>query len=578
MFPGNCYICCKRNDVLYDLSKTNEDGLKLSFMLVFIVPEVEWLDHFKICNICITETTAAYRFKEKCINSRNNLKQEVDTFDDCSDLKIDVESDYSESELDLKQSFICYNCGHKSVTKDDLIQHIQETHQNDSKELPKYKRNTMCLQCGRKFTKESSIKEHRDVCDGVRRHRKVQNEYQCSTCKRFYSSEKILKTHQKRCDKQHLKRTDYQCQKCNIYYKSAKTLLNHKNRGCKKEGSEPAYYCKSCDCVFNTVLDLKNHMFKDHDVIDFQCEKCNKVFQNSDDYKEHKSEHKKSMPKRLFACEICSMEFKFLKEIIDHCQKIHELKEKSIRPYCCDLCQKRFRSSTNLQNHKLYHEGNRSHICSICGKSFITKSDLQSHEMTHYDDRNFGCDKCGKAFKTNNNLWTHYLIVHTDPVLWKFVCKICDKRFPLKSNHDQHFRRHTGQKEFICSLCKKEFASKSELQAHVRCHSNVKRYVCDKCGRDYRKKNTLDIHLTKAHGIGNAKIPVRERKYACHICPGRFYDKIKLARHLCTHSGIKPYACFACEKKFTDKSYMKHHLKTAHNIYEDTSMKDLAIA
>ncbi|CAG9861107.1 unnamed protein product [Phyllotreta striolata] len=575
MCSRKCSVCFTRSDNLIDISQVDE-GTTILSKLQYLVPEINWPNDSKLCSTCVSDLKVACKFREQCLNIRVKLKEEIemeeDAYVDYNDMKLDYGSDSEEEKFKTKdgqQYFICFHCNDRHTSKEELIEHIQNMHHNEQKDL-RYKRKTMCPQCGRRFAKESSIKEHLEVCDGIRRHRKVKTQHQCHTCQKFYSTMKILKAHQKTCDESNVKKTDYQCPKCFIFYKNAKRLENHAKQGCKKEGKEPFYLCKRCEGIFNSVIDLKDHLLKIHNVVDYQCEKCDKIFETNDEYNTHKhNEHKKVSVKRTFTCQVCSTEFDLLKDLTDHCINAHSLDEKSIRPYSCELCQKRFRSSTNLVNHKLYHEGNRTHICSMCGKSFITKSDLINHEITHYDKKNYGCDKCGKAFKTRNNLCTHYLIVHTDPLLWRFVCKVCGKRSPLKSNHDQHTRRHTGEKNFVCSLCKKQFASKREMQVHILCHSNVKKHKCDQCGKEYRKKHTLDIHLKKSHGIGNAKIPVRVRKHACHICSARFYDKIKLARHLCTHSGLKPFTCYACEKKFTDKSYLKHHLKTAHNIYED---------
>lgn len=309
----------------------------------------EWKNDLKLCGVCISDLKVACKFREQCLNIKIKLKEDevakqVDGYDDYSDVKLDYESDSEEEKYDARdaqQYFICYHCGDKHTSKDNLIDHIQGVHQSDQKDL-RYKRKTMCPQCGRRFAKESSIKEHLEVCDGIRRHRKVKTQHQCETCQKFYSTMKILKSHQKTCDESNVKKTEYQCPKCFIFYKNAKCLANHMRQGCKKEGKEPSYFCKRCDGIFNSVVDLKDHLLKEHNIVDYQCEKCDKVFENNDEYTAHKAaEHKKVVIKRSFTCQVCSTEFELLKDLMDHCTNTHSLDEKLIRPYSCELCQKR---------------------------------------------------------------------------------------------------------------------------------------------------------------------------------------------------------------------------------------------
>lgn len=453
--------------------------------------------------------------------------------------------------------------------KYDLVKHFEEEHQKDNN--CKYKRNEKCQTCGRKYASAFSLKEHILVCDGVRRHFKSKAEYQCNKCGKYYTTQKILNAHKLKCNQENIKKSNFQCTKCNKFYQSERTLKHHEIEGCRKteDGVKLASFCNQCDEKFNTALELKEHVCSFHKSL--KCISCNLFFETTKEQVLHnKTNHPTKRIKHMqkFTCDICKEEFILLKDFKSHCIGVHSMSEKAIKPYECEICNTRLRTSTNLNNHKLYHNRIRTNVCSFCGKSFITKNDLISHEVIHYNTRRYKCDKCEKAFKTNTNLRTHQLIVHTDPLLWKYICDICGKRFPQKSSFDQHRRRHLGEKKFSCQLCDKTFTSKGELQGHMKGHLNVKAFKCEHCGNAYRKKYTYNIHLTKVHGIGNAKIKIPEKKYTCHICPGKFSDKIKLARHLCTHTGLKPYSCYVCDKKFIDKSCLKRHMITIHNIQE----------
>ncbi|CAG9824551.1 unnamed protein product [Phaedon cochleariae] len=580
MTTNQCSICLNLADFINTVHDTDENGVKWSMKLQYVVPEVEWDGNYLICGNCIHELRVSCTFRGHCLNILKNVKSET-TNENCpsSNLKFEeecesdapMESGFDNTDVtdeDEHKVFTCFQCNESFNKKVDLIEHIETVHNSPTL---KYKRTEKCLNCGRKFAKNASLKEHIEICDGVSRHARMgEKEHQCDKCKRFYSTKKILRQHKKRCIKKNVE-TNYQCTKCKTFYKHLSSLQKHQKLSCQKD-DVPLFFCEVCDESFQSSSTLDKHLIEEHKNHIFYCRICGESFNSSQEYTNHKkSKHKQEIlgKGRTFTCDICNSQFKFVRAIIEHYGTVHSVEEKLVKPYSCEICSKRFRTSTNLNNHKLYHGNNRTNICSICGNSFITKGDLMRHETLHYDDRNHKCDKCEKTFKTMDNLRTHCLIVHTDPMMWKFVCHVCGKRFPQRSNYEQHLRRHLGEKKFVCALCNKAFVTNKELQKHMDHHSNDRQYRCDQCGKEFRQKNSLNIHLTRTHGIGNAKIPIKERKHPCHICHARFYDKSKLARHIRTHSGLKPFACFACERKFNDKSYLKQHLKNSHNILED---------
>lgn len=274
---------------------------------------------------------------------------------------------------------------------------------------------------------------------------------------------------------------------------------------------------------------------------------------------------------RTFVCEVCEEQFNKVKLIIEHYTTIHDYAPQTIKPFACNRCEQKFSSSTLLYQHLKYHDKDRSKMCPTCGKSFITTCDLLSHQYTHLNRRNYKCKECHKGFNTNKNLRTHILVVHTDRSAWKYHCNVCDKRFPQKSNFDQHSKRHTGDKQHVCHICQKPFISSSELKRHVQLHSNIKLFKCIPCGTEYKTKRSHKQHVNRKHSEtekkNNSNKP--EKIFVCHICPSRFSEKPKLVRHLSRHSGLKPYGCSMCDKTFSLKAYLRQHLKIIHGQKEN---------
>lgn len=57
-------------------------------------------------------------------------------------------------------------------------------------------------------------------------------------------------------------------------------------------------------------------------------------------------------------------------------------------------------------------EANSSeHQCGICGKELLSAYTLANHMRSHTGERPYGCSVCEKFFKTKSNLSEHYKLV-----------------------------------------------------------------------------------------------------------------------------------------------------------------------
>ena len=75
--------------------------------------------------------------------------------------------------------------------------------------------------------------------------------------------------------------------------------------------------------------------------------------------------------------------------------------------------------------------------CEVCQKSFGNSYQLQKHGIVHSDERNFHCEECGRDFKKKE-----YLV--------------------------DHMRSHTGEKPFACQYCPYRGASWGLLYHHKK--------------------------------------------------------------------------------------------------------------
>ncbi|XP_069687998.1 zinc finger protein 436 [Periplaneta americana] len=77
-------------------------------------------------------------------------------------------------------------------------------------------------------------------------------------------------------------------------------------------------------------------------------------------------------------------------------------------------------------------------------------------------------------------------------------------------------------------------------------------FECVDCAKNFKLKSSLERHRRVIHLEGDT--------YSCPECEARCPDKGTLARHMYTHTGLKPYSCTRCEKQFSRKYHLERHV------------------
>ncbi|XP_030755112.1 zinc finger protein 664-like [Sitophilus oryzae] len=386
----------------------------------------------------------------------------------------------------------------------------------------------------------------------------------CQECNKSFRLKRTLSSHITRIHRKHrynLKKESEICDPVVIDPVKRESFLNEIDKDGKKDIVNEHQYSD------NIKFDVENDIKEDfNDCNNSDLENRNSSYSSDEELKKKKKIYKgkKRGPKYKGPkkCDFCELLFARSDRYVQHLRSKHTFE----KPFQCDLCDSKYFSSYNLNVHKRKHTNEKPFVCAACGKKFRSSTDLWQHNKIHDRVRQYPCTECDRSFKTHSNLRTHKLQMHQDPLLWKHVCPVCGKKFPLNNNLVKHMRRHEGIKPFACHLCEKRFVEKIDMQTHLLSHSDERLFQCHLCTKEYKKKETLRRHLKAEHDTGNYRIKQPEKKICCPMCPKVFAFNNKLQRHILTHTGEKPVKCEFCEKRFRDNYDRNVHLRKGHNM------------
>ncbi|RZF45053.1 hypothetical protein LSTR_LSTR002014 [Laodelphax striatellus] len=99
--------------------------------------------------------------------------------------------------------------------------------------------------------------------------------------------------------------------------------------------------------------------------------------------------------------------------------------------------------------------------------------------------------------------------------------------------------------EGLCHCCGEDLATAHTSGEHE----------CSECKKHFKFKSSLERHRRVEHNDGQT--------FECPECETRCPDRGTLARHMYTHTGLKPYSCRFCRKTFSRKYHLvRHNMQT----------------
>ncbi|KAL3884628.1 hypothetical protein ACJMK2_024755 [Sinanodonta woodiana] len=134
----------------------------------------------------------------------------------------------------------------------------------------------------------------------------------------------------------------------------------------------------------------------------------------------------------------------------------------------CDFCGTGFKSRLGLQVHlRTFHERSSRYMCTICNRSFNSLINLKEHLNSHPTLKPYCCERCEKRFMSRRELLRHERMFHGNPSAM-FICKICGTGCNCKTSLMEHIRGLHGGKTYRCHKCNKIYRWRSSLSFHAK--------------------------------------------------------------------------------------------------------------
>ncbi|XP_055843401.1 uncharacterized protein LOC129910153 [Episyrphus balteatus] len=226
-------------------------------------------------------------------------------------------------------------------------------------------------------------------------------------------------------------------------------------------------------------------------------------------------------------CDFEGCSFRFKKpDVAEYHKRCHNTE--GSRPMVCPECKSTNFSNWNTlhthlwRTHKIDME---LHSCELCNfKTPIYSRLVNTHSKIHSEERNYKCDQCEKAFKNSKQLknhrrWHRTIAIAPPPDVHR--CEECGAAFSHLKTLREHFCKSGDL--FCCEVCGKTLSSRSSLKLHMLTHESAKKFKCNSC--DYMAN---DHNAFRRHRMTHDK----SKMYICPLCDYKSIQSVAFQKHI----------------------------------------------
>ena len=455
-------------------------------------------------------------------------------------LVLPKEGTNSMSDLFFSESYKCYNCGLAFEQKQLLKAHIGSVHPNtksSKRSRPPYP--FPCAQCSLQFLSKTFFERHVQVHDTDR-------PFKCDKCNFHF----LNKTHMVRHDlTKHQQSKDYTCKLCQRPFALADRLKSHIRKVHK-------------DFEYAKLLERKRRELENESSLKYLpycCGICDMKFTKRKTIKSHiESEHKKDT---TYECKLCYIECEKKSFLEIHMEIVHPVQYKDI------LASGRlFESSFSVNKNKKENVSFLPYQCGLCNTKFSTLTNLDDHfYQTHKELKKlfrkytFECDLCKKKFWHKESIKTHVKIKHSnmsdpDPM-----------KASMKPQISELFNLNFDNEEFLNSLLK-ETGIEQEVKGKEKDMSDLPKPMSN-------PSNPMS-NLPKPMSNFSQPMSNQKQNFSCSYCQLTFNANIKLKKHCEKVHKSNCYQCKLCSLTFEAKQDLNKHWLTVHEHFTNSDIEE----
>ncbi|XP_059613921.1 uncharacterized protein LOC132260037 [Phlebotomus argentipes] len=259
---------------------------------------------------------------------------------------------------------------------------------------------------------------------------------------------------------------------CAIRFRSPSNLSYHRQCHSNENCGIICPECKNTD--FRNWNTLHTHLWREHqiDMELYSCEICN--FKTPVLSRLKNTHVKIHSEERNFKCELCEKAFKNTKQLKNH-RRIHRSAAEHLPVKKCDFCPATVVAGKQYKKHlRAEHGCPGGHTCGVCGKNMNSMAALKIHEKKHADGGKFSCPDCDYTTHDHNAARRHRMKHGKEK---QYKCPFCGYKSIQSTTYRNHLVRiHPAQADeviFKCTKCSFETINRTKHRLHVAKHETA---------------------------------------------------------------------------------------------------------
>ena len=308
--------------------------------------------------------------------------------------------------------YVCDQCNRSFCTRTSLIYHLQSEHLGTG--------SVKCYKCCLKFETKDQLNNHIEKIH-------FQESFKCDCCEKSFAKKENLLRHQSDHKSSDFMRCDFKCDKCDSVFRW-KTSFQRHMKEIYNANKTVKNVCTLCDKECCTTKLLKAHMKLKHETQNKRCSKCGLTFTEEVNLKRHLENALKDGNEK-YSCDQCPRSFCTRTTLTRHLETKHD----GIGNFKCYKCSVNFETKDALINHKETIHFSETFKCEDCEKSFTRIETLRKHKIDHktsdYVSSSFKCEFCQTVFRWKTNWQRHKREIYNADKTWKNICQVCGESF-----------------------------------------------------------------------------------------------------------------------------------------------------